>query len=148
MPPHSVTMGHMTEREETDVPVQEIDFMGRDMRVRMPSPEQLLVWKRTIRQLQGADTGKWTAVEAMSALERSRKIIDSVLEDPADVDWLDDGMLEGTILLTDTSQIIQKAVEAFAEAAEAEGNRETRRAAEKAKPKKAARKKPAAKPAL
>ncbi len=113
----------------------EIEFQGREMFVKMPSPEQLLVWKRTLAKLQGAGED-WNGAQVMAALERARMIIDSVLVHATDVDWLDDEMLAGRIDLKGTSQIIHKAVEAFAET----GNREERRAAKKAPAKKAARK--------
>lgn len=137
----------MTEQEtpaaETadTIPEQEIEFQGRTLWVKMPSPEQLLVWKRTLRKLQGADVEGWNGEQVMAALERTRSIIDSVLAHEVDKDWLDDEMLAGTVGLKDTAKIINATVEAFADAAEREGNRETRRAAKKAPAKKAARKK-------
>lgn len=130
----------MTDQQEA-VPEQEITFRDRKMWVHMPTPEQLLVWKRTLVKLQGAETGGWNGEQAMIALERTRKIIDSVLVNKADVEWLDDEMLDGTVDLMATASIIQMAVDAFVDAAEAEGNRETRRAAPA---KKATRKKAAA----
>lgn len=124
-----------------DVPAElerEIVFKERTIWVRVPSPEQLLVWKRTVQKLQGADVDGWNGEQVMSALERTRKIIDSVLVHEVDKDWLDDQMLDGSVGLIDTAAIIQMTVEAFAEG----DNREARRAA--AKPvKKAARKKAA-----
>jgi hypothetical protein len=116
-------------------------FMGREVYCRMPSTEQLLVWQRTVKRLTEAPiNASWTGSEVMSALERLRKIIDSLLANRSDVDWLDDQFLEGTVTFRDLAPFITDVTDAFAEAAEAEGNRETRRAA--AKPaKKAARKK-------
>jgi hypothetical protein len=139
----------MTEPEKNEaaevatIPEQEIEFAGRKLWVKMPSPEQLLVWKRTLKKLQGAEVEGWNGEQVMAALERTRSIIDSVLAHDGDKDWLDDEMLAGTIGLMETAQIIQKTVEAFAQAAEAEGNRATRRAAKKAPAKKATRKKAA-----
>jgi hypothetical protein len=128
----------------TDLPPElEIPFMGRQLWVKMPSPEQLLVWKRTLRKLQGAEVEGWNGEQVMAALERTRSIIDSVLAHEVDKEWLDDEMLAGRVDLKGTAQIIQATVEAFATAAEGEGNRETRRAAKKAPAKKAARKKAA-----
>lgn len=127
------------------VPEQEIEFLGRTLWVRMPSPEQLLVWKRTVNQLRGADVSGWNGEQVMKALERTRKIIDSILANGVDVEWLDDEMLAGRIGLRETAQIIQKTVDAFVDAAEREGNRETQRAAKKAPGKKAVRKKASAK---
>lgn len=119
-------------------PELEISFAGRQLWVKMPSPEQLLVWKRTLVQLQGADVTGWNGEQVMKALERTRKIIDSLLVHETDKEWLDDEMLAGTIGLMDTAGIINGTVEAFATAAEEGGNRETRRAA---KPKKKATRK-------
>jgi hypothetical protein len=126
--------------DETQVPELEIDFQGRMMWVRMPSPEQLLVWKRTLRKLQEADVQGWNGEQAMTALERTRKIIDSILVNRADIEWLDDEMLAGNVTLLETATLLQTTVDSFVDAAEAEGNRETRRAAPT---KKAARKKAA-----
>jgi hypothetical protein len=131
----------MTEQPET-LPELEIDFQGRSIWVKMPTAEQLLVWKRTLKKLQDADTEGWNGEQAMIALERARKIIDSVLVNKADIEWLDDEMLDGNISLLTAASVIQTAVDVHVDAAEAEGNRETRRAAEKKTPaKKAARKK-------
>ena len=117
------------------MPELEIDFKDRKIWVKMPSPEQLLVWKRTLTQLQAADVKGWNGEQVMRALERTRLIIDSVLAHQTDKDWLDDEMLAGTIGLMETAALINLTVEAFATAAEQEGNRETRRAAEKPKKK-------------
>lgn len=123
-------------------PELEIQFQGRALRVKMPTPEQLLVWKRTLRQLQDAEVKLWNAEQVMVALERARRIIDTMLADPADVEWLDDEMLAGTVDLMSAFSVINQTVAAFADAAQAEGNRETRRAAVKAAPaKKATRRK-------
>jgi hypothetical protein len=144
----------MTEPNSTDpaaetaetIPEQEIEFAGRTLWVKMPSPEQLLVWKRTLRKLQGAEVQGWNGEQVMAALERTRSIIDSVLAHDVDKDWLDDEMLAGRVGLKDTAQIINATVDAFATAAEAEGNRETRRAAAKKAPAKKATRKKAARP--
>lgn len=125
-------------------PELEIEFQGRSLWVRLPSPEQLLVWKRTLVQLQSADTNDWNTEQVMIALERTRKIIDSVLVNKADVVWLDDEMLAGQIDLKGTSEIINKTVAAYADEVEREqaenGTRTERRAAATKPAKKAARK--------
>ena len=128
----------MTEQTQA-VPEVPIEFMGRTLYIRMPRPEQILVWQRTLNRLQSPDSQDWNGVQVLAALERTRKIIDSLLADPKDIEWLDDGMLSGQIGLKDTATIITRAVEKFAESAEGSGNREQRRAA-KSPAKKAARK--------
>jgi hypothetical protein len=140
--PDSMTEQTATPATPEVMPEQEIEFKGRKLWVKMPTPEQLLVWKRTLKKLQGADVSGWNGEQVMKALERTRLIIDSVLAHDTDKEWLDDEMLAGTVGLMETAAIINGTVEAFADAAEAEGNRETRRAAKKTTPaKKAARKK-------
>jgi topoisomerase IA-like protein len=70
----------------------------------------------------------------MDALERVRKIIDTVLVNSADIDWLDDEMLAGRLGLKEASNILLEATAAFS-------NRAGRRAATKKAP--ARRKAPA-----
>jgi hypothetical protein len=110
-----------------EVPLQ---FRGREIWARMPRPEQLLVWQRTLDKLQnaGPDTN-WTASTVMVALERLRKIVDSILVNEADKTWIDDQFLEGSMEFKDLVPLINGVAEKFAElAAEAAPNREARRA--------------------
>lgn len=124
---------------QIELPVMLLD---REIYCHMPSPEQLLVWQRTVRRLTEAPMdASWTGSEVMNALERLRKIIDSLMVNRADRDWLDDQFLDETITFKDLAPFITKVTEAFARAAEEEGNRADRRAAKKAPAKKAARKK-------
>lgn len=132
-----------TQSSQAEMPELPVQFRGREVYVRLPTPEQLLVWQRTVRQLQNADTASFSGAEALRALDRARRIIDSVIANPSDKDWLDDEFLDGTMGLKDAGALITLTVEAFSEAAENEGNRETRRTTKKAAPKKAARKKAA-----
>lgn len=150
MPPDPGNVGHMTEQSNETAwelpPELEIEFRDRKLWVRMPTPEQLLVWKRTLGQLQSAEVDGWNAEQVMAALERTRRIIDSVLVHRVDVDWLDDMMLAREIDLKGTAEIINRTVDAYAQAAEAEraehGTRAERRTAAKKPGKKAARKAP------
>jgi hypothetical protein len=69
-----------------------VQFMGREFNSVLPEPEQILVWKRTVDRLK-SHMGTWTGEQALNALDRIRKIIDSILS-PADIDWIDDQMLQ------------------------------------------------------
>lgn len=114
----------------------------RTMWVRMPRPEQLLVWQRTVDRLTNAPiNASWTGSEVMAALERLRKIVDSLLVNKADIDWVDDQFLDGTLTFQTLTPFIPATTLAFQQAAAETGNREERRAAKKAAPKKATRKK-------
>lgn len=102
-----------------------IEFQGRTIRVRMPEPEQIVVWRRTLKRIQDSDVHQMSGQEIMAALERVRVIIDSVMLDPADIDWLDDEMMAGRVKLVDAAKIVADAMMAF-------NNRAERRAAKTA----------------
>lgn len=130
-----------TEPAAEEFPALPVQFMGREIYSRMPSPEQLIVWQRTVKRLTEAPIdASWTGSEVMGALERLRKIIDSLMVEKADINWLDDQFLDGTVTFRDLAPFITNVADAFTQAAEAEGNRETRRAAAKKTTKKATRK--------
>jgi hypothetical protein len=136
----------MTDQEEAALAVPEVPvmFLGREIYARMPTPEQLLVWQRTVKRLQEAPTNaSWTGSEVMTALERLLKIINSLMANKTDVEWLDDQFLTGGVNFRTLTPFITLVIEAFAKVAEEEeGNREDRRTAAKKTPaKKAARKK-------
>lgn len=128
-------MTAVTDEKKTE-PEADIVFQGRTIWVHMPRPEQLVVWKRALVRLQemtDAEAAKgFTGDQVMAALERSRKIIDTLLVNEEDKEWLDDEMLDGRLTLQGASDIILLATDRFAELAKAEGNRDTRRAATKA----------------
>lgn len=127
------------EDQRVELPVM---FQGREIFARMPSPEQLIVWQRTIKRLEGAPMdASWTGSEVMAALERLRKIVDSIIVNRADVDWLDDQFLDEAVTFVTLAPFITDTVTAFQEYAAANGNREERRTPAKKTPaKKAARK--------
>lgn len=129
------------EAEATPPPELPIPFMGREIWVRMPTPEQLLVWQRTVNNLTNAPVdASWTGPEVMAALDRLRRIVDSILVNRADITWLDDQFLDGTIGFKELTPLVTDATSAFTTlAAENAPNREARRAAGKPA-KKAARK--------
>jgi len=131
-------------QEETPSPApaagseRPITFRGREIWVKLPSPEQYLVWRRTLRQMESADTSDWNAQQALIAFERARDIIDSVILNEADKTWIDREWLIGTLGLVETAQIIQLTTEAFGEDEAEPNNRAEKRAAT---PKKKARRK-------
>jgi hypothetical protein len=124
----------------TDEQLQiEVPLAGREITVTHPTPEQLLVWQRTLKRLGNLETATWTGEETMAALERLRKIIDSIIVHRADIDWLDDAFLEQTVGFRELAPWITQVIDAFEQHASQSGTRAERRAA--AKPKKATRRK-------
>jgi hypothetical protein len=136
----------MTTEQQSDdteapaAPELPVMLKGREIYVRHPRPEQVLVWQRTLDRLtQAPVNASWTGSEVMAALDRCRKIVDSLLVNKADVNWMDDQFLDGDLEFKDLAPFITDVVEAFRKAADETGNREDRRATKKAT-KKAARK--------
>jgi len=127
----------------TEIPHLPVMFRGREIWTKMPRPEQLLVWDRTIKRLEQAPVdASWTGSEIMAALDRLRRIIDSILVNKADVTWLDDQFLDGELEFKDLAPFITMTVDAFADAAQEEApNRAAKRAVKRAPAKKATRKK-------
>lgn len=111
----SVTGGNQVSDEQKTParPEATITFRGREMKVRFPQPEQLMVWQRLMNKLSTGNISDWNAQQVMSALERTRKIIDSILVDEADIEWLDDEMMDGNIGLQEASEILIEATKAF-----------------------------------
>lgn len=108
----------MTETPARDAPApagseRPITFREREIWVRLPSPEQYLVWKRSLKMLENADSGSWNAHEALRALERGRKIIDSMILNKGDIEWIDEQWLDGEFGLAETAQIIKLTTDAF-----------------------------------
>lgn len=130
------------EPAEDEAPVElPVMFMGREIYSRFPSPEQLIVWQRTIKRLETAPMdASWTGSEVMAALERLRKIVDTLMVNRADVDWLDDQFLDETVTFKSLAPFITDVVTAFQEFAAAQGTRAEKRAAKKTPAKKATRK--------
>lgn len=85
----------------------------RKMTVRMPGPEQLAVWQRTARRMAGVDPQALTSEEAMKLLDRGLRVIQSVLVDAADRDWLEDQLLDGNTTLEEAAKIVTLAMDAF-----------------------------------
>lgn len=132
----------MTEPEQQaapEIPEVPVKLLDREIFVRMPRPEQILVWQRTLDNLTKAPANEqWDSQQVMASLERLRKIVDSIIVNKADVTWLDDQFLEGTLDFAGLTPFITDVVNTFADLAEAESpNRETKRAVKKTARKKA-----------
>lgn len=91
---------------------KQVSFGGRDLTVSMPTPEQLAVWQRTAKRMTGVDTANLTGEEAMKLLDRGLRVIQSVLPDEADREWLEDELLDGNLTLEAAAGIVTKAVAA------------------------------------
>lgn len=116
------TAAAIAEAVEDDQPLAVIAFEGRELTVRRPAPEQLGVWSRTagrlnkVRDAAGAMTKEQQGQEAAKLLGLAIKIIESVLVEEADKEWLEDRMLaggKGGLKLERASDIITLTVTEF-----------------------------------
>lgn len=104
----------MTDQQTAAEPeVKAITWRGREIAVRFPTDGQLLVWQRSIKDIQAQDTAAWDGEQALKALSRLGLILDSVMVDRPDREWLDDLTLEEGLGLMDRAEILRLAVEAF-----------------------------------
>lgn len=124
--------------EAVEMPVLPITFRERELYVTMPTPSQLAVWRRILVRLQNTPESSWTADSVVDALAKLHTIVDTILVEQTDKNWLEDELLNGRLDFPGLAPIITMATEAFQEAAAKEGNREDRRAAKKTPAKKAA----------
>lgn len=139
-----MTQPEAQEGQLEEMPSLPIQFQGREMFVTMPGPSQLAVWRRILHRLQSTPENSWTADAVVDSLVKLHRIVDTLLVEPADKNWLEDEILDGRLTFPQLAPIITEATEAFQAKAAEEGNRETRRAAKKTAPaKKAALKAPA-----
>jgi|SRR6187549_3205397 len=119
----------------------------REIYVRRPTAEQLLAWQRVVTRLSDAPIdASWTGTEILGAMERMLRIVNSLMVNKADVVWMDDRFLDGTLDFAKVTPFITAVVDAFKDHADAQlaehGTRPEKRAAKKAAPKKATRKAP------
>jgi hypothetical protein len=105
--------GGMTEQQPAGATEREIEFRGRTMWAKLPSDEQILVYSRTLKQLDSPEAQSWNGEQALKALDRTLRIVQAVLVNRLDREWLEDEMLEERITLPDACQIIQLTAEAF-----------------------------------
>lgn len=111
----------MTTTTAAAAPTATIDFpvgdnLTRTMRVKLPTPEQLAVWRRTVEWFERAGDNL-TGEPAQKALGRIVKIIMSVLADDADIEWVEDQLLDGQLTAVRAADILTLTVDQFADQA-------------------------------
>lgn len=116
--------------EQTD-----ITWRGRTIRVKLPTIEQMTMYRRLARRFQelgeaanapGAEP--MDMEEATGHYDRAVKLITSILVNRVDLEWLEDEMLEGKVRLPDAAELMRLAISELGERNAPEPNREQRRA--------------------
>jgi hypothetical protein len=113
-----------------------VPFHGRDIRVAVPSIEQLVVMRRLANQYGSAAGVQITsAEEAVTGYDRALMSITSVVVDPADVVFLENLLLQGKTDLAGAGVLLREAMQALQTANEEALNREERRKQQRNQPK-------------
>ena len=105
-----------------------VTVKGRVIEVCRPTDEQLFAWDRVLRKLERAAKEIENANQARRLMEKCDAIINSVIANEEDRDWLEDGQLDGSLTLQDAGHIVLDALKAYElESSEEAPNRAARR---------------------
>lgn len=120
-----VPRGNIPADDTPDVdgnPTAVIEFEGRRMLVRRPSIEQIAMYRRIAKQMEALkDREITTAKEGESVViifDRAAKMIESVLVDADDREWVQDQLLAGR-KISDLVPILRQAIDKIGEQAAA-----------------------------
>lgn len=112
-----------------------IVFCGRTLMVKLPTPEQLTMYRRLSTEFQNlaqdGNADRLTLDQALKHLDRAVRLVQSIMAEARDKEWLEDQMLEGNIELKQCTSLLRDAfilLNRKAEEQAAGQNRETRRA--------------------
>jgi len=106
-----------------------VTVKDRVIEVRKPTEEQLFAWDRILRKLEQMAKAVETANQARRLMDKCDVIINAVIVNEDDKDWLEDGQLDGTITLEDAGKIVLEALKAYESEIKGEpANRAARRA--------------------
>jgi len=107
-----------------------IPFRDRNLLVRLPSEEQLTMYRRVSREFAALGASgradRMSMEEALKYLDRAVRTVQSVLVDDDDREWIEDMLMDRKLKLVDCTDLLK---ESFRRLAAANGNRESRRAA-------------------
>jgi hypothetical protein len=125
--PKSQPRGEAKEAPKTDLKV--VSFQGREIPVKCPTEEQIFAWERLLTKMESMAKEAATVDSARILLNRCNKIIDSVVANEEDREWLEDGRLDGTVNLKDAAKIVVDALALYeTELGKEPPNRAARRA--------------------
>lgn len=97
----------------------------REISFKAPTDGQILVLSRLMRGAKQIDTDDPEQINlGLTEMSKILDIIDAMIEDPIDRDWVEEQMIKGTLDLN-------ALLEGFQDAVNGEGNRATKRAAKK-----------------
>lgn len=90
-----------------------VDFYGRQIQAKRPTPEQVAVWQRVAKRFAAIDKDTMTNDSAMRSLDQAMRVVESTLADPDDMEWLEDQLLSGLMRLDQVVGIIGLVADAW-----------------------------------
>jgi hypothetical protein len=106
-----------------------VTLKGRAIQVRKPDADQLLVWDRVLQRIETMAAAAETANQIRRLVNKCDIIINALIVNEEDQDWLENQQLAGTLNLREAGSIVLKALEAYGdEVAPEPPNRAARRA--------------------
>lgn len=95
-----------SEGSQSDMPATTIPFRDRELLVRFPKPEQLVIINRVVKQFSSLDPNASMPMDkALALLDRGMKVITALVVNQSDKDWLDDLMLTGDLELAELAPL-------------------------------------------
>lgn len=88
-----------------------ITFLDREIMVQMPDENQILVWRKIVRQFE-VEGNTQDRERQFVLMERGRKIVDSVIVLDDDKEWIDDMLIEKKTTMAEVVEIILRAMKA------------------------------------
>ncbi|MCZ7478881.1 hypothetical protein [Micromonospora sp. WMMC273] len=128
------------EPEESSTPDGEVDletltaevpFRGRTVLVRMPTLEQLTIFRRLAQRFADLEGKEIDANKALDYYDRGLRVITAVVVKDEDKAWIEDMLLDGDMRLPDGLPLLHEATDALKAAAGDKTNRAGRRGAAK-----------------
>lgn len=112
-------------------PPKTLTFQGREIAVRAPTGEQMLVWSDILGEIQEADAAKLTMDQVVAIGGDLYLILDAIMVEDADRKWIRRGRIQGTVDLEGSSKLFMDTIKLYEEelaAAAPPANRAARRA--------------------
>ncbi len=132
-----VEADQVSDDQEPELAGAIVPFHGRQIAVRLPSLEQLVVMRRLAEQYREyGDGGRQlaSAEEALTGYDRALMTITSVVVEPDDIVFIENLLLQGKTDLTGAGVLLKSAMDALSEANQEQINRADRRRQAKSKP--------------
>lgn len=90
-----------------------VTLKGRVIEVKRPTDEQLFAWDHVLRRMEAMGEHIENADQARKLISKCMSIINAVIVNEDDRDWLEDGRLDGSITLSDAGALVLDALKVY-----------------------------------